>query len=31
MAVAVATNLLEVLDGKPNMDHVVNKDVFGHR
>ena len=31
MAVAVATNLLEVLDGKPNMDHVVNKEVFGHR
>jgi D-3-phosphoglycerate dehydrogenase len=31
MAVAVATNLLEVLDGKPNMDHVVNKEVLLHR
>jgi D-3-phosphoglycerate dehydrogenase len=31
MAVAVATNLLEALDGEPNMDNVVNKEVFGHR
>jgi D-3-phosphoglycerate dehydrogenase len=31
MAVAVATNLLDVLDGKPNMDHVVNKEVLVHR
>jgi len=31
MAVAVATNLLDVLDGKPNMDHVVNKQVLAHR
>jgi D-3-phosphoglycerate dehydrogenase len=31
MAVAVATNLLDVLDGKPNMDHVVNKEVLAHR
>ena len=31
MAIAVATNLLEVLDGKPNMDHVVNKEVLLHR
>jgi D-3-phosphoglycerate dehydrogenase len=31
MAVAVATNLLEMLDGKPNLDHVVNKEVLVHR
>ena len=31
MAIAVATNLLDVLDGKPNLDHVVNKEVFKHR
>ena len=31
MAISVATNLLEVLDGKPNMDHVVNKEVLVHR
>lgn len=31
MATAVANNLLDVLDGKPNPDHVVNKEVLGHR
>ena len=31
MAVATAQNLLDVLEGKPNMDHVVNKEVFTHR
>ncbi len=31
MAVAVANNLLSVLDGKPNVDNVVNKEVLGHR
>jgi len=31
MAVATAQNLLDVLDGKPRMDHVVNKEVFAHR
>jgi D-3-phosphoglycerate dehydrogenase len=31
MAVATVQNLLDVLDGKPNLDHVVNKEVFGHR
>ena len=31
MAVAVATNLLDLLDGKPNLDHVVNKEVLIHR
>ena len=31
MAISVATNLLEVLDGKPNMEHVVNKEVLLHR
>jgi len=31
MAVAVATNLLDLLDGKPNLDHVVNKEVLVHR
>jgi len=28
MSVATVQNLLDVLDGKPNMDHVVNKEVF---
>ena len=31
MAVATVQNLLDVLDGKPNLDHVVNKEVFTHR
>jgi D-3-phosphoglycerate dehydrogenase len=31
MAIAVANNLLDVLDGKPNPDHVVNKEVLRHR
>jgi D-3-phosphoglycerate dehydrogenase len=31
MAVAVADNLLSVLDGKPKMDNVVNKEVLAHR
>jgi D-3-phosphoglycerate dehydrogenase len=31
MAIAVANNLLSVLDGKPNVDNVVNKEVLGHR
>jgi len=31
MAVAVANNLLSVLDGKPDMNNVVNKEVFAHR
>ena len=28
MSTATVQNLLDVLDGKPNMDHVVNKEVF---
>jgi D-3-phosphoglycerate dehydrogenase / 2-oxoglutarate reductase len=31
MAVAVATNLLDLLDGRPNLEHVVNKEVLVHR
>jgi D-3-phosphoglycerate dehydrogenase len=31
MAVATVQNLLDVLDSKPNMDHVVNKEVFNTR
>jgi D-3-phosphoglycerate dehydrogenase / 2-oxoglutarate reductase len=31
MAVAVAENLLGVLDGKPNVDNVINKEVLKHR
>jgi D-3-phosphoglycerate dehydrogenase len=31
MAVAVANNLLGVLDGKPDMNNVINKEVFAHR
>ncbi|HEU5282537.1 MAG TPA: hydroxyacid dehydrogenase [Burkholderiales bacterium] len=31
MAVAVAENLLSVLDGKPNVDNVVNREVLKHR
>ena len=31
MAIAVATNLLDFLDCKPNLDHVINKEVLIHR
>lgn len=31
MAIAVVENLLETLAGKPNPDHVVNKEVLAHR
>jgi len=31
MAVAVATNLLDFLDGNPKQDHVVNQEVLRHR
>jgi D-3-phosphoglycerate dehydrogenase len=31
MAIAVANNLLSVLDGKPNVDNIVNREVLGHR
>ena len=31
MSVATVQNLLDVLDGKPNMDHVINKEVFAQR
>ena len=31
MAVATAQNLLDVLDGKPNLDHAINREVFAHR
>jgi len=31
MAIATVQNLLDVLDGKPKLDHVVNKEVFAHR
>jgi D-3-phosphoglycerate dehydrogenase len=31
MAIAVAENLLSVIDGKPKLDNVVNPEVFGHR
>ncbi len=31
MAVATVQNLFDVLDGQPNMDHVVNKEMFAHR
>ena len=31
MAIATTQNLLDVLDGEPNMDHVINKEVFAHR
>jgi D-3-phosphoglycerate dehydrogenase len=30
-SVSVARNLLSVLDGKPDLDNVVNKEVFAHR
>jgi len=30
-SVSVARNLLSVLDGKPDMDNVINKEVFAHR
>jgi D-3-phosphoglycerate dehydrogenase len=31
MAIAVAENLLSVLDGKPNLDNVINREVLQHR
>lgn len=31
MAIAVAENLIGALDGKPNLENVVNPEVFGHR
>jgi hypothetical protein len=31
MAIAVAENLLSVLDGKPNVDNVINREVLQHR
>ena len=31
MALSVAENIVSALDGKPNLDNVVNKEVFGHR
>jgi D-3-phosphoglycerate dehydrogenase len=31
MAISVAQNLLSVLDGKPNVDNIINKEVLGHR
>jgi D-3-phosphoglycerate dehydrogenase / 2-oxoglutarate reductase len=31
MAIAVAENLLSVIDGRPNRDNVINKEVLGHR
>jgi D-3-phosphoglycerate dehydrogenase len=31
MALSVVENILSVLDGKPNLDNVVNKEVFAHR
>lgn len=31
MAISVARNILSVLDGKPVLDNVVNREVFGHR
>jgi D-3-phosphoglycerate dehydrogenase len=31
MAVAVAENLLSVLDGRPKLENVINPEVFGHR
>jgi D-3-phosphoglycerate dehydrogenase len=31
MAIAVAENLISVLDGRPNRDNVVNQEVLGHR
>jgi D-3-phosphoglycerate dehydrogenase len=31
MAISVANNLLGVLDGKPDMDNVVNKEIYAHR
>lgn len=31
MSIAVAKNILSVLDGKPNLDNVINKEVLVHR
>jgi D-3-phosphoglycerate dehydrogenase len=31
MSIAVAKNLLSVLDGKPDQENVINKEIFSHR
>jgi len=31
MSIAVAKNILSVLDGKPDLDNVINKEIFTHR
>lgn len=31
MGVALVRNVLSVLDGKPDLDNVVNKEIYGHR
>lgn len=31
MALCLVRNVLSVLDGKPDMDNVVNKEIYGHR
>jgi D-3-phosphoglycerate dehydrogenase / 2-oxoglutarate reductase len=31
MGMATATNMLDVLDGKPNLENVVNRDIYRHR
>jgi phosphoglycerate dehydrogenase-like enzyme len=31
MAISVAQNLLSVLDGRPIMENVVNKEIYPHR
>ena len=31
MGVTTATNILAALDGKPNLENVVNRDIYRHR
>ena len=31
MGMTTATNMLDVLDGKPNLENVVNRDIYRHR
>ncbi|MGH7462375.1 MAG: hydroxyacid dehydrogenase, partial [Longimicrobiales bacterium] len=31
MAISVANNLLGVLDGRPDLENVINKEVYTHR
>jgi phosphoglycerate dehydrogenase-like enzyme len=31
MGVTTITNMLDVLDGKPNLENVINREIYQHR